>query len=110
MASKMVGRADCPECGFKSAHVKQSEKCLYRYCPDCGSQHYAKSERQRSDLMAKTRLPEGSATGTGEATPGASATGSTTGPNAGCDAIPTPTETVATTPPAPAPKRRGLFF
>lgn len=55
MASLMVGRATCPECGFDAAHVKKSEKCLYRYCPECGAQHYAKTERQRQLLDAKTR-------------------------------------------------------
>lgn len=73
MASKMVGRAECPECGFAAAHVKQSEKCLYRYCPDCGSQHYAKSPRQVEDLMKKTRL-DSSATPSPSPTPSPSAT------------------------------------
>lgn len=60
----MVGRTKCPECDFESAHVKRSEKCLYRFCPECGSQHYAKSKRQEADLMSKTRQ-EGAATATG---------------------------------------------
>lgn len=98
MASKMIGRAACPECGFSSAHVKESEKCLYRYCPECGSQHYAKSERQRSDLMAKTRTPD--ATPSGSATPAPTAT-----PSPAVE----PASDTPTPPPAPAPKRRGLF-
>lgn len=95
MASRMIGRAACPECGFDAAHVKQSEKCVYRYCPECGAQHHAKTERQRTDLLKKTRLIEPTPTPTGETAP------------------PTPTEATATPtpppPPAPAPKRRGLF-
>ena len=55
MGSKIIGRTGCPECGFESAHVKRSDKCLYRYCPECGSQHMARSQRQEADLMAKTR-------------------------------------------------------
>ena len=62
MASRMIGRTVCPECGFAGAHVKESDKCLYRYCPDCGSQHYAKSTSQRANLTAKTR-PLDAATG-----------------------------------------------
>jgi hypothetical protein len=95
MASAIVGRTTCPECGFASAHVKQSEKCLYRYCPECGGQYHAKTERQRANLEAQTRKP--TPTGSG----------------------PTPTpatvrepETVgeAVEPPTPTPpKRRGLF-
>ncbi len=93
MASRMLGRADCPECGFKSAHVKESEKCVYRYCPECGSQHYAKTESQRSNLLKKTRLIE--------ATSDATATGSekvtAVAPTAKQEAAPVPT-----------PRRHGL--
>ncbi len=56
MASKMIGRTACPECGFESAHVKESDKCVYRYCPECQSQHHARTQRQRADLLAKTRM------------------------------------------------------
>lgn len=56
MASVMIGRATCPECGFKSAHVKQGEKCLYRYCPDCTAQYYARTNKQRENLMAQSRI------------------------------------------------------
>jgi predicted RNA-binding Zn-ribbon protein involved in translation (DUF1610 family) len=106
MASQMIGRADCPECGFKAAHVKQSEKCLYRYCPECGSQHYARNDMQRTNLMAKTRLVDGTATGSEEEKPAPSTTGSEGETDA--------TDTGSTAPvvapaPTPAPKRRGLF-
>jgi hypothetical protein len=105
MASKMIGRAACPECGFESAHVKESEKCLYRYCPECGSQHYAKSQRQRADLTAKTRItaaPTASTTEEPKAKPAPPIV----------DATPTPTASDATPTPSPAtepPRRRGLF-
>lgn len=104
MASKMVGRAKCPECGFDSAHVKQSEKCLYRYCPDCGSQHYAKSPRQVDDLMKKTRV-DGSPTPSPSHSDKASAG----------TATPSPIETTATGTPASLPAQQkprhglGLF-
>jgi len=97
MASKMVGRTTCPECGFGAAHVKQSEKCLYRYCPECGSQHYARSGKQRADLLAKTRTET-----VAGAPKGAPATGS--GPT---DTPPAPP--ASTTPMEEVPKRRRLF-
>jgi hypothetical protein len=109
MASRMIGRTACPECGFAAAHVKESEKCLYRYCPECGSQHHARTERQRADLTAKTRTLEGSATPT--PTPAAipTATPTATGetkPSA------TPTQEPSATPTAQKPpvKRGALFF
>lgn len=109
MASRMIGRAACPECGFSGAHVKQSDKCTYRYCPECGAQHHARTERQQRDLMDKTRLvdapavpPKAPAEPT--ATDSASAT-ATTDPVAEA----TPTEPSPTGSEATKPKRRGLF-
>lgn len=60
MASKMLGRAACPECGFPHAHVKISDKetsKAYRYCPECGSQYYARSQAQHDALVAKLVYP-----------------------------------------------------
>lgn len=110
MASRMIGRAACPECGFSSAHVKQSEKCLYRYCPECGAQYNTRTDRQRTDLMAKTRAIEApAAPATDTATPTAS-------PTPAAEAVPASTvePPTATAPSASAsevvkPKRRGLF-
>lgn len=80
MASIMIGRAACPECGFESAHVKQSERCIYRWCPECGAQHYARTERQRADLMKKTRqVASATTTGSASAPAAAPAGGSPTG-------------------------------
>jgi len=93
MASRLIGRAQCPECGFAAAHVKESDKCTYRYCPECGSQHHARTDRQKSDLLKKTRLIESVSAA---AEPVA--------------VLPTPSEPTPTqeaTP--PPPKRRGLF-
>jgi hypothetical protein len=55
MGSPIIGRLTCPECGFASAHLKQSERCLFRYCPECGSQFHARTERQKTELRAKAR-------------------------------------------------------
>lgn len=117
MASTMIGRTACPECGFASAHVKQSEKCVYRYCPECGAQHHARTERQKADLLAKTRTVDGAPTGSqptptptppeakpeGEGKP----TPTEAKPEAKPEAEATPTPT--TTTPEAKPKRRGLF-
>lgn len=54
----MVGRTDCPECGFGAAHVKRSDgegKRPYRWCPECGAQYFPRTDRQARDLAAKTR-------------------------------------------------------
>ena len=105
MTSKIIGRTTCPECDFTGAHVKRSEKCLYRYCPECGSQLMARSARQEADLMRKTRPLDA-----------ASATGSTATTTAAPAAAPAaevalPPGTPHHAPPAPpAPvRRRGLF-
>jgi ssDNA-binding Zn-finger/Zn-ribbon topoisomerase 1 len=60
MASKMLGRAACPECGFAHAHVKISDKenaKAYRYCPECSSQYYARSQAQHDSLVSKMCHP-----------------------------------------------------
>lgn len=57
MASKMLGRALCPECSFASAHVKIStDKDTakpYRHCPECGAQYFPKNKDQGDMLLAK---------------------------------------------------------
>lgn len=108
MASRMIGRTACPECGFGAAHVKQSEKCTYRYCPECGSQLHAKTARQVADLMAKTRLQDAPAATGPSPTPSEPPK---TPPAPDVPALPSPTEPSPTaTPPVEArPKRRGLF-
>lgn len=120
MASIMIGRAACPECGFESAHVKQSERCIYRWCPECGAQHYARNERQRADLMAKTRQVPG-ATGSGSTSAPAAepAGGSPTGSGSGTESG-TATDTTSAAggtgsgSPAPAhagqPAKRSALF
>lgn len=106
MASVIIGRADCPECGFKSAHVKKSEKCTYRYCPECGSQHHAKTERQIGELLKKTRLTEPSPTPSPSPTE-KKAVAEIAAPEVTTPS-PTPSEPSGTDTPS-APKRRGLF-
>ncbi|MBB1073634.1 hypothetical protein HUU62_04325 [Rhodoferax sp. 4810] len=101
MASVLLGRAACPECGFAAAHVKRSEKCHYRYCPECGSQHYAKSQRQIDDLLSKMRPESGGPVPDKSATP--TGTGSATPPPAAPPAVPVP-------PPVVKPRHGlGLF-
>lgn len=59
MASKIIGRAACPWCDFDAAHVRESEKCLYLYCPDCGISTHFRTDRQRDLLRAKSIRAEG---------------------------------------------------
>lgn len=122
MGSPIIGRTACPECGFGAAHVKESPKCIYRYCPECGSMHHAKTERQKSDLTAKMR-PEGGAAPTPTPTPtGKASEAPAAAPPTPAKATPTPTpkpakptaatptpEPTPTPPPAAKPARRGLF-
>lgn len=97
MASKIIGRCDCPECGFNAAHVKESERCKFRYCPECGAQYHARTERQQKNLMANMRAVDQAPPPAPEPTPAPSK-------------APAPTPTPEPTPlPTPTPRRRGLF-
>jgi transposase-like protein len=64
MASKMIGRAPCPECGFEHAHVKintdKEGAKPYRYCPDCAAQYFPKNQTQADALTAKMRAIDAS--------------------------------------------------
>jgi predicted nucleic acid-binding Zn-ribbon protein len=114
MSSSIIGRTACPECDFKSAHVKQGPKSIYRYCPECGSQYFPRNERQLDLLKTKMRPLVDAPTSTAtvaevgaisvthhDKSPATGATATdTTGelaPASATDATPTPT------------KRRGLF-
>lgn len=106
--STIIGRTVCPECGFESAHVKQSEKCIFRFCPKtglddepgCGAMYHATTPRQKRELLAKTRL-----TTPTQASPSPSPTPREAVP------VPTPTPTQPSPTPTPeAPKKRIGFF
>lgn len=62
MASAIIGRTACPECDFKSAHIKiKTDKegaKPYRHCPECGAQYFARNQAQGDYLRQKMR-PEG---------------------------------------------------
>lgn len=106
MASLILGRTACPECGNASAHVKQSDKCLYRYCPECGAQYFAKTPRQVEDLKAKTRFISAGVPPSPPTEPKP--------PAGAANAAPTPASGASGTgdapPPPPPPAKRGLFF
>jgi hypothetical protein len=63
MASKSLGRAECPiRCGFSAAHVKVKTdkaegKTAYPYihCPSCGCQLHTKNSEQAEYLLKITR-------------------------------------------------------
>lgn len=100
MASPIIGRFKCL-CGFQAAHVKESPKCLYHYCPSCGlTGPHARTESQKADMRRNMR-PEAAAP---DAAPGAAAVTENPTPTPRQEKEPeTPTETTT------APKRRGLF-
>lgn len=100
MASELIGRTACPECGFAAAHVKKSEKCLYRYCPECGAQYHAKGTRQVDALMAKTRTEGGTVPKPAKPEPAPKPAPAKPAP-----AVPP----APPAPPAPAPKPAGFF-
>lgn len=62
MASKMLGRAKCPFCGFQHSHVKIKEDKEaakpYLHCPDCGAQYFTKNGTQAEHLLAMLNKPE----------------------------------------------------
>jgi predicted nucleic acid-binding Zn-ribbon protein len=94
MASVIIGHTDCPECDG-TAQVKQSDKCLFRYCPDCHTQTFAKTERQQANMRKRMRPVAGAAPA-----PAAAAPAPVNVP---------PTGSGQAKPPAPAPARRGRF-
>lgn len=59
MASKLLGRCDCPECAFQSAHVKintdKETAKAYRHCPECGAQYFPRNQAQADRLTSKMR-------------------------------------------------------
>ena len=59
MASELLGRCECPECGFGAAHVKiKTDKegaNPYRHCPDCGAQYFPRNKIQADHLRARVR-------------------------------------------------------
>ena len=67
MASKLLGRAVCNDCGFESAHVKENPEkgTLYLWCPEhsCRSQVFCKTPESKARLLARMR-PEGVLHGT----------------------------------------------
>lgn len=52
----LVGLADCPECGFPDAECREDRNGrLYRWCPDCGVQVFARTAEQDQRMRAKVR-------------------------------------------------------
>lgn len=100
MAGRIIGRTACPECEFGKAHVRESERCLYRYCPECGSQYHARTPAQRDLLKAKTTLIDA---------PTSTPTGAQALEVSGAAAVVAPTPSPTPAPTAAPVKRRGLF-
>lgn len=62
MASEILGRSPCPECGFAHAHIKiKTDKDganPYRHCPDCGAQYFTRSKAQAEQLREKIKTAQ----------------------------------------------------
>lgn len=71
MASEIIGRTPCPECGFHAAHVKiktdKADAKPYRHCPGCSAQYFTRTAEQEQNLRAQIR--PGSTTQTPTQTP-----------------------------------------
>lgn len=100
MASNLIGRCACPECGFHAAHVKiktdKENAHPYRHCPECGAQYFPRNKAQADQLREKIR--PGTETNTPRESPQKGEPG-------------TPGPAAQTTQPAapPASKAKGLF-
>jgi hypothetical protein len=59
MASELIGRTACPECGFHAAHVKiktdKPDARPYRHCPECSAQYFTRSAQQADNLRRQIR-------------------------------------------------------
>lgn len=52
MAREVLGTMPCPECGHPHAEIKHQKdgERLYRYCPECNVQVFARTERQEAAM------------------------------------------------------------
>lgn len=58
MGREIVGLMACPECGHPDAQVKRSKAgLLYRYCPECDAQYFARTAQASDRLEGKARAP-----------------------------------------------------
>lgn len=99
MASKLIGRHECPWCGFAAAHVKQSERCVYTFCPECGIQTHFRAHQEPliRDRMRQEKGAEPAAPAPAEVAPELPAP------------EPAPEPASETRPPAAQAGRRRLF-
>lgn len=57
-AGRIIGRKECPWCGFEHAHVRKNEgRNPYHYCPSCGY-NVASRNGHQADLLLKGMRPE----------------------------------------------------
>lgn len=58
-----LGHMHCHECDFPDAEIKPQSKnpeLLYRWCPECNAQYFARTPEATARLRAKIRTPGGS--------------------------------------------------
>ena len=57
---EVMGRMICPECGHDAAEIK-AQKCgvkLYRYCPECNAQFFARTAAQEAGMRKHLKPAE----------------------------------------------------
>jgi predicted nucleic acid-binding Zn-ribbon protein len=51
---QVLGRCECPECGFSDAEIKlQKSGLVYRWCPDCCAQYFPRTKESSDRLRSK---------------------------------------------------------
>ena len=54
-----LGHMACPDCGFPDAEIRmqKSGERLYRYCPECNAQFFARTPAQEKAMRERIALP-----------------------------------------------------
>lgn len=61
MTTTVIGIIECPDCHFKEVPFKESSKRLWATytCPECGSQHFARSDKSNVLMRKRATLIDG---------------------------------------------------
>lgn len=57
MAKKLIGHADCPECGLEADVGLDKNGHPYRFCPDCEAQHFTRGKEKLVESLKKKTRP-----------------------------------------------------
>ena len=109
MAKKdVLGHMPCPECGHPDAEIKM-QKCgvkLYRYCPECNVQTFARTPAQEKAMRAAITTPPVTGTDTGKPATDDGGLVKAVKPAPAKKAAPPVSEKPATPPEPPAPPKK----